>query len=148
MRGAHSSCAPNNIHQNKMCHLKNLPVKGLCGRCLSEFKDWRCWYFRPSFVNCCPSPLLSGSTLSPIHPFPVWISVHTVKTYTVCKGGRVRGYGPLRVNFFRWQHFALPSMSLLFLRRREMVDMDPTECQTLFGAATGSSSQRTSSKLI
>jgi hypothetical protein len=31
-------------------------------------------------------------------------------------------------------------MSLLFLWRREMVDMDPAECQTLFGAATGSSS--------
>ena len=31
--------------------------------------DWRysqsCWYFRPSFVNCCPSNLLSGSTLLP-----------------------------------------------------------------------------------
>ncbi len=24
-----------------------------------------CWYFRPSFVNCCPSPFLSGLTLSP-----------------------------------------------------------------------------------
>jgi hypothetical protein len=23
-----------------------------------------CCYFRPSFVNCCPSNLLSGSTLS------------------------------------------------------------------------------------
>jgi hypothetical protein len=22
-----------------------------------------CWYFRPSFVNCCPSPFLSGLTL-------------------------------------------------------------------------------------
>ncbi len=49
----------------KCYHLKNLPVKGLCGRCLSEFADWRysqsCWYFRPSFVNCCSSSLLSGS---------------------------------------------------------------------------------------
>jgi hypothetical protein len=24
----------------KYRHLKNLPVKGLCGRCLSEFIDW------------------------------------------------------------------------------------------------------------
>ncbi len=25
----------------KCDYLKNLPVKGLCGRCLSEFIDWR-----------------------------------------------------------------------------------------------------------
>jgi hypothetical protein len=41
-------------HQNK-----NGPLKGLCGRCSSI--DWSysqsCWYFRPSFVNCCPSNL-------------------------------------------------------------------------------------------
>jgi len=39
---------------------------GLCGSCLSEFIDWRYsqskGYFRPSFVNWCPSNLLSGST--------------------------------------------------------------------------------------
>jgi hypothetical protein len=29
-----------------------------------------CWYFRPSFLNCCPSNLLSGSSLPP-PPFPV-----------------------------------------------------------------------------
>ncbi len=33
--------------------------------CLIKFIDWRksqsCWYFRPSFVNYCPSNLLSGS---------------------------------------------------------------------------------------
>ncbi len=43
----------------KYRHLKYWTVKGLCGRCLSEFVDWRysqsCWYFRTSFVNCCPS---------------------------------------------------------------------------------------------
>ncbi len=43
----------------KCLYLKNLHLKGLCGRCLSELRDWRysqsCWYFRPSFVNCCPS---------------------------------------------------------------------------------------------
>jgi hypothetical protein len=51
---------------SKCLHLKNWPVKGLCGRCLSEFVDWRssqswCSYFRLSFVNCCPSNLLSHS---------------------------------------------------------------------------------------
>ncbi len=69
--------------------------------------------FRPSFVNCCSSNFLSGSTLPP--PFPVWISIHV---YSVCGGD---GDGvldlrqintcrkvPLQVHFFRWRHFALP----------------------------------------
>ncbi len=50
----------------KCRHLKNFTCKG---RCLSGFTDWRnrqsCWYFRPSFVNCCPFNLLSGSTVPP-----------------------------------------------------------------------------------
>jgi hypothetical protein len=65
----------NYIDTKAKCrYLKKWSVKGLCGRCLSEFIDWRysqsCWYFRPSFVNCCPSPLLSGSfNTSPLSPF-------------------------------------------------------------------------------
>ncbi len=51
---------------------KKLAVQGLCGRCLSGFIDWRYsqsyWYFRPSFVNCCPSNLLSGSISPPPPP--------------------------------------------------------------------------------
>jgi hypothetical protein len=62
--------------------------KILCRRCLSEFIDWRysqsCWYFRPSFVNWCPSPLLSGSTLPPLPP--LCVNKYTVYTYAVCKG--------------------------------------------------------------
>ncbi len=83
----------NYIDTKAKCrHLqKNLPVKALSGRCLFEFIDWRCshscWYFRPSFVNCCPSNLLSDKhSLFP--PFLVWIQtvhLHTVYTYTVCK---------------------------------------------------------------
>jgi hypothetical protein len=38
-----------------------------------EFIDWRysqsCWYFRPSFVNYCPSNILFGSPLPPL-PLP------------------------------------------------------------------------------
>ncbi len=81
-----------------------------------------CWYFRPSFVNCCLSNLLFGFILPP-PLFPVWISIlYTVRVYSVQGGG---GYGvlglrqintcrkvPLQVIFFRWRHFALPSMSL------------------------------------
>jgi hypothetical protein len=48
-----------------MSSSKKWPVKGLCGRCLLEFIGWRysqsCRYFRPSFVDYCPSNLLSGS---------------------------------------------------------------------------------------
>ncbi len=66
---------------------KNLPGKGLCGRTLSEFIDWRysqsCWHFRPSFVNCCPSNLLSGSTFPPT-PFPVSM----FNMYLQCVAGR------------------------------------------------------------
>jgi hypothetical protein len=51
---------------------KNWPEKGLCVRCLSEFIDWKCsqscWNVLPSFLNCCPSNLLSGPTPS---PFPM-----------------------------------------------------------------------------
>ncbi len=55
-----------NINTKAKCrHLHNWPAKGLCGRCLS---DWRysqsCWYFRPSVVNCCPLTFSLGQ-LSP-----------------------------------------------------------------------------------
>ncbi len=43
----------NYIDTKAKCHhLKNKSVEGLCGRCLSEFIDWRysqsCWYFLPT----------------------------------------------------------------------------------------------------
>jgi hypothetical protein len=79
----------------KCRHLKNLPVKGLCGMCLSEFIDWRynqsCWYFRPSFVNCCPSNLLSGLTLPPSPSLFHCIIVEYIQTVCVA----VRGLGVL-----------------------------------------------------
>ncbi len=37
-----------------------------------EIQSVMLFFFRPSFVNCCPSNLFSGSTLS---PFSVWISI-------------------------------------------------------------------------
>ncbi len=30
----------NYVDTKAKCHLENLPVRGYCGRCLSEFKDW------------------------------------------------------------------------------------------------------------
>ena len=55
---------------------------------------WTAWYFRPSFVNCCPSNFLSGSTLSPLS---VWngILYTTIHVYNkVCGGGEVLGSWP------------------------------------------------------
>jgi hypothetical protein len=83
-----------------------------------------CWYFRPSFVNC-PSNLLSCSTLPPL-PIPC-ANVNTVYMHTLYKGwGEYGVLGlrqintcrkvPLQEKNFRLRHFALPSMSLIFLR--------------------------------
>jgi hypothetical protein len=62
----------------KCRHLKNLLVKGICGRCLPEFIDWifcqSCWCFRPSFVSSCPANLFFGSTLP---SFPCQSIVYT-----------------------------------------------------------------------
>ncbi len=86
----------NYIDTKAKCHHpKNLTCKtGLCGRCLSEFIDWRfsqsCWYFRPSFVNCCPSNLLSRS----IPPPPSCVSKYTLYMYTLCVGGGGGVCGP------------------------------------------------------
>ncbi len=46
------------------------------------------WYFRPSFVNCCPSNLLS---VSPLPPFPVLISILYTRIWCV-RGGGIGGY--------------------------------------------------------
>jgi hypothetical protein len=80
----------------KSCHLKKLTCKGLGGRCLSEFifklemQSVILVFFRPSFVNCCPSNLFSASTL-PAFPLPcvnkygiLYECIHY--TYTVCRG--------------------------------------------------------------
>ncbi len=90
----------------KSRHLKNIPVKGLCDECYRSI-DWRflayiqsCWYFQPSFVictlPCCPSPLLSGSTLP---RFPVWKSIlYTRKQHNVWGVG---GMGLRQINTSR-----------------------------------------------
>ncbi len=61
----------NYIDTAVKCHLKILTFKGTLRQVLIRVYlriDWKysqsesCWYFRPSFVNCCPSNLLSGST--------------------------------------------------------------------------------------
>ncbi len=111
-------------HQSKMSSYKKLTFKGTLRQVFIRVYtvDWRysqsCWYFRPSFVNCYTSSLLSGSTLPP-PPFPVWISI--LYTHIQCvRGAGVWDSGPqtdkqLR-QFFKWRHFALHFMCHIFLR--------------------------------
>ncbi len=77
---------------------KNWPVKKLCGRCLSEFIDCRnsksCCYFRPSYVNCCASNLVSVPPPPP--PLHVWISILYTRIQCVRGGGGDMGSGPQR----------------------------------------------------
>ncbi len=115
----------------KCLHLKNWSVKGLCGRCLSEFRGWRyiqsCWYFRPRFVNCCPSNLLFGLTGGG----GCWVLLETIfcRSSTLCiwrhltnldqpkqkhrRGGGLRlihlPQSPFTNQFFIWRHCALVS---------------------------------------
>ncbi len=86
------------------------------------------WVMLVFSTQLCELLLLSPSLwFNSPPPFPVWIStLYTLYTYTVCKGG---GYGdlglkqintcrkvPSQVNCLRCRHFAVSSMSLIFLR--------------------------------
>ncbi len=71
---------------------KNLPLKGPCGRCLSEFIDWRysqsCWYFLPSFVNYClsnPSLWFNSFPLPCVNKYTVY--TNTLYMWDVCGSG-------------------------------------------------------------
>ncbi len=95
----------------KCRHLKKWPAKELRGRCLSE----------------CTSNLNSVSTPPP-HPPPLpCVNKYTVYTYTctVCKGGmefwaQIDKHLPQSPFTGQWRHFALPWMSLIFLRGERM----------------------------
>ncbi len=101
----------------KCRHLKKSTCKGTLRKMFIKVHGLiRCWYFRPSFVNCCPSNLLSGSTVPP--PLSC-MNKYTVYTYTVCKGGG-RGSRPQTDNhlpqspftgqFFWWRHLWVDSI--------------------------------------
>ncbi len=85
---------------NYICrHLKLLTCNGTLRHAFITvyFINWRysqsCWYFRPSFVKCCPANLLSGSTVPP-PPFPVLISILYTGIQCVKWGGGLWGSGP------------------------------------------------------
>jgi hypothetical protein len=131
-------------YQSKMPrHLKKLTCKGILWKVFIrvyrlEIQSAKL-VFRHSFVNCCLSPLLSGWALPP-PPFPVLINILYTRIQCVCGGGGCGILGlrqintcskvHLQVNFVRWRHFALPSMSLFFLR----IPPPPpfTECRFAF----------------
>jgi hypothetical protein len=75
-------------HQCKMLSAKNLPVKGLCGRCLYVFKN-RMEIQSVVFVFSGPAlrnvtPLTFSLVSFPPPPFPVWICIlYTVHVYSV-----------------------------------------------------------------
>jgi hypothetical protein len=79
-------------------------------------------------LPCCPSPLLSVSTLPP-PPFLMWISVLYTRRQCLRGGGWGSGpqtdkhqpQSPFTGQFFRWRHFALPIMSLIFLRKNHIL---------------------------
>ncbi len=106
-------------------HLKKLVCKGILRQVFIDRRySQSCWYFRPSFLKCCPSNPLSDSTLPTPLPCVNKYAIHI--HYTVWKGGggavlglrqmdTYRKVPLLLVNFlFRWRHFAWPSMSLSF----------------------------------
>jgi hypothetical protein len=102
----------------KCRHLKNLTCKETLRQMIIRV------YFPPRFVNFCPSNLISGSTLTPPPPCVNKYTVYTLRIH--CVRGRVWGSGPqadkhlpqslFTGQFFRWRHFALHSVSLIFLR--------------------------------
>ncbi len=80
----------NIVTKAECCHLRKFTCKGTLRRCLLEFIDWRysqsCWYFRPSCVKCCPSLLLSGSSI-PTSPPPPRVKKYIVYTRIQCVRG-------------------------------------------------------------
>ncbi len=116
-------------HQSKMSSSKKFTWTGTLRQMLIRVYSLKIQsvmlvlYCRPSFVNCCPYNLLYGSTLPP--PFPVWIII--LYTRIPCaRGGEYGVLGLRQINtfrkipftgkIFRWRHFALPSMVLIFQR--------------------------------
>jgi hypothetical protein len=59
--------------RSPLINYKGTTTKRRLYLCLREFIERRycqsCWYFWPSFVNYCPSNLLSGSPPPPLPPF-------------------------------------------------------------------------------
>jgi hypothetical protein len=94
--GQYWHCQPwTNVDTKAKCrHLKKLTCKGTLRQVFIRvyILEWRysqsCWYFQPSFVNCCPSKLRSGSTLPPTSSLPC-VKVQFMQT--VCGWEGVEG---------------------------------------------------------
>ncbi len=113
-------------------HIFPLTNKGTVSRIFLKIMPWsEIWWLCFSYSHWYPGYKLSFVELLPLQP-SFWfnsphlplpcVNKYTVYTYTVCKG---EGFGVLglrqikhlyRSIFFRWRHFALPSLSLIFLR--------------------------------
>ena len=73
--------------------------------------------FNPALWTVAPLPF-SLVQLSPLTPLPVWISIQYEGGYEVLGLRQINHLpkSPFTGQFFTWWHFALPSMSLIFLR--------------------------------
>jgi hypothetical protein len=95
----------------KCRHLKKSPIKGLCGRCLSV---------RPTYGG--EGPELNQREDERGSKSQSWVE-NTNMTECTQEIGYLQSINtdkhlpqsPFLSQFFRWQHFALPSMSLIFL---------------------------------
>jgi hypothetical protein len=96
--------------------------KFTCKRTLRQvfIRDYRLEIQSVMFGKFDPAPLTFS--LVQLSPHPSCVNKYTVCTYTVCKGVWASGpktynylpQSPFTGKFFRWWHFALPSMSLNF----------------------------------
>ncbi len=102
---------------SKMSPSKKLTCKGTLRQLFIRILDWRySRYFLPSFVNCCPPNLLSDLSLPPsLYKYVCCTQIQFVRGRGVWGSGpqtdKHLPQSPLKVNFFTWPHFALPSMS-------------------------------------
>ncbi len=116
----------------KCRHPKNWPVKGLCGRCSSEFIDWRysqpCWYISdPVLWTVATLTFSLAQVLSLVGDYILQefntLYMTRFRTYKLLdppKQKPRRWVGlrkintchkvPLQVNFFTGRHFALVSI--------------------------------------
>ncbi len=106
-------------------YLKKSHVKGLFGRYLSEFIDWRYsqsrWYFRLSFVNWAPQTVSLVQPSPPLFlchwiPYSAGVSDHP-QTKPGGGGGPPTEKKPAAKSLYRsiflWRHFALLSIQLI-----------------------------------
>ncbi len=116
---------------SKCRHLKNWPVKGRCGRCLLEVMwiiaslTFSMVYLPPPLSLC--QSLVNTDSVWQVGRRGCWVLLETIfyMSLTLCiwpyskptrHMDRHLPQSPFAGPFFRWRHFALLSIRLIFLR--------------------------------